>query len=182
MNEKEILDYCRIKKIFDKGFGFLTSLYHQEDVFLHFSRIKDEDAKEKLQKMKRGMVYLFYTSRLNKEGKRKVDKLWLDLEKIDKVLIHDFLDKITAEFNDGYINIYELAHVVKMFREKDILKKDQFSKILNSHKVCNNPSAIKSMFTDKEAKKPELNLIVEKMDEKEVTHEEGINEILKAVN
>lgn len=180
MNENVVLDYCRIKKIFDKGFGFLTSLYYEEDIFFHFSKIKDEEAQKQLQKMKRGMIYLFYTSRVNKEGKRKVDKLWLDIEKIEKELIPEFLNKLILEFNVGELNIYELAHVVKMFREKGMLNKVVFEKILNSPKVNKNPSSITSMLTDDDSE--EISEIVDRMDEKEISHEKGISEILKALN
>ncbi|MDZ7767029.1 MAG: hypothetical protein U5K00_21870 [Melioribacteraceae bacterium] len=47
MPEKELLDYCRVKKIFDKGFGFLSSLYHKENVFFHFSGIRRSTGERK---------------------------------------------------------------------------------------------------------------------------------------
>ena len=113
MQEQELLDFCRIKKIFDKGFGFLTSLYYQENVFFHFSIIKDEAAKEKLEKLQRGEIYVYFTSRL-KDGKRKVSRLWLDITKVDKSLLPKFKFRIIEELNSGRTNLFELAHVDKV--------------------------------------------------------------------
>ena len=61
--EKELLDFCRVKKIFEKGFGFLSSINYPQDVFFHFSKIKDEKVREELEKLKRGeCLYFLYLS------------------------------------------------------------------------------------------------------------------------
>ena len=145
----EYLDYCRVKKIFEKGFGFLTSLYFPENVFFHFSKIKDPVVKEKLEKLKRGEVYLFYTSKSVK-GKRRVDKIWLDVKDIDPKLIPPFIRRIIEEFNDSKINIFELAHVVQLLRLNGKITKNQFEKILNSERVKRIPKSIISMLSKEE--------------------------------
>jgi len=63
--ENVVLDFCRIKKIFDKGFGFLSSLYHQENVFFHFSKIKDKEKRQSLFDLKRGIISVFFTSKIS---------------------------------------------------------------------------------------------------------------------
>ncbi|RJP59086.1 MAG: hypothetical protein C4543_07255, partial [Ignavibacteriales bacterium] len=82
----EPLDYCRVKKISEKGYGFLTSLYYSENVFFHFNGIKDPVVKDKLEKMKRGEIYFYFTSTA-KNNKRRVYKLWLDISEVEKELI-----------------------------------------------------------------------------------------------
>ena len=149
MNDQELLDFCRIKKIFDKGFGFLTSLYYQENVFFHFSNIKDEAAKEKLVNLQRGEIYIYYTSRL-KEGKRKVSRLWLDINSVDKHLLPKFKFRIIEEFNSGRTNLFELAHVVKQLRINNLLNEGEFNKVLRSVKVVKIPSSVAAMLTDSE--------------------------------
>ena len=147
--EKEILDYCRVKKIFEKGFGFLTSLYYQEPVFFHFNKVKDEATREKLEKLKRGEVYFFYTSVMFK-GKRRVYKLWLDVKSIDKILIPEFIDRIIIELNDGKTNVFELAHVIKILREEKCVSKEKFKEILNTKKLLKTPSMLKPTFSEEE--------------------------------
>ena len=118
-DEEILLDYCRVKKIFEKGFGFLSSLYYPENVFFHFSKIRNEETREKLENLKRGDVYLFYTSEL-KNRKRRVVKIWLDLKQVPPRLLPKFITRIIAEFYEGRLNIFELAHVVKEL-DKSIL-------------------------------------------------------------
>lgn len=145
----EYLDYCRVKKIFEKGFGFLTSLYFPENVFFHFSKIKDPEVKEKLEKLKRGEVYLFYTSKSVK-GKRRVDKIWLEVKDIDPKLIPPFTNRIIEECSDPKINIFELAHVVQLLRLSGNINQNQFEKILNSERVKRIPKSIISMLSHNE--------------------------------
>ena len=145
----EYLDYCRVKKIFEKGFGFLTSLYYEENVFFHFSQIKNPAVKRKLEKLKRGEVYLFYTSKSVK-GKRRVDKIWIDINDVDKKLIPPFVIKLIEELGESRINIFELAHVVLLLRESRHINKNQFERILNSRRVKRFPSSIIKMLSPNE--------------------------------
>ncbi len=152
MSEQELLDFCRIKKIFEKGFGFLTSLYYKENVFFHFSKIKEPAAKEKLENLQRGEIYIFYTSVL-KDGKRKVSRIWLDIKDVDKKFLPKFKFRIIEELNSGNTNVFELAHVIKELRINNLLNEGEFNKVLRSEKVVKIPSAIAAMLTE-----PELEL------------------------
>jgi len=149
---KELLDFCRVKKIFDKGFGFLSSIYFEENVFFHFSKITEPGVKDALQNMKRGVVYVFYTSQL-KNNKRKVRRLWTDIKKVDTRLIPAFVEKVIDEFENGKTNMFETAHVIKALREADYLDKNLFQKILKSSKLKKTPSVVKAMLTENEIKK-----------------------------
>lgn len=150
--EKLLLDYCRVKKIFEKGFGFLTSLYYPENVFFHFSKIHDDEAREKLEQLKRGDVYVFYTS--HKRGnRRKVSKIWLDLCKVNPKLLPPFITRLVAELHDGRINIFELAHVIKLLDELEKLTLKNMSTILGSKRVKKTPTSVKHFFSDKNLQK-----------------------------
>jgi cold shock CspA family protein len=147
--EKELLDFCRIKKIFDKGFGFLSSINYSQDAFLHFSKIKDDKIREELEKLKRGAVYIFYTS-LAKDNKRKVARMWLSLKNVPTYLISEFKLKILNEFNEGKTNVFELTYVIKELRDLKYFNRNEFRLILKSKKVQSNPSVIKQMLNDDE--------------------------------
>ncbi|OGU36724.1 MAG: hypothetical protein A2068_03720 [Ignavibacteria bacterium GWB2_35_6b] len=149
MSEKELLDFCRVKKIFDKGFGFLASLYYEEPVFFHFNKVKDPDIKVKLEKLKRGEVYFFFTSVFH-NGKRKVLKLWLDVKDIDKNLIPDFVERIIEEMNGGKINVFETAYVIKQLRENNFISKEKLEEILFSKKISKTPSVLKAIISNNE--------------------------------
>ena len=151
-NEIELLDFCRVKKIFDKGFGFLTSIYFEENVFFHFSKIRDREVIETLQNMKRGVVYVFYTS-IEFEGKRKVKRLWTDLKKVDTRLLPTFTEKIIEEFENGKTNMFETAYVIKLLREASYIDIKTFLKILKLPKLKKTPSVVKTMITEDEIKK-----------------------------
>jgi len=145
--EKPLLDFCRIKKIFDKGFGFLTSLYFEEPVFFHFNNVKDKAIKAKLENLNRSDVYSFFTS-VKLKGKRKVNKLWFDIKDISPELFPDFVEKIITELNNGKTNVFEIAYAIKHLRENNIIDKEKFREILNSTKVLSTPSVIISMLTE----------------------------------
>ena len=150
MNElNELLDFCRVKKIFDKGFGFLSSINYKRDVFFHFSKIKDETVKAELDKLKRGVVYIYYTSKQVGE-KRKVSRMWLNLKNVPPNLIPAFLFKIIDELNDGRTNPFEIAFVIKELRSNDYLNRKDFELVLKSKKISNNPSIAIKMLNDKE--------------------------------
>ena len=150
--EKELLDFCRVKKIFDKGFGFLSSIHYSQDVFFHFSKIKDEKVREELEKLRRGTVYIFYTSHVE-NNKRKVSRMWLNLKNIPQYLIPQFIEKIIEELNDGKTNVFELAHIVKELRNIGDIKRKEFELVLKSNKIQSNPSVIKQMLNDEELNK-----------------------------
>ena len=150
--EKELLDFCRVKKIFDKGFGFLSSINYSQDVFFHFSKIKDEKVREELEKLRRGTVYIYYTSRKDKH-KRKVSRMWLNIEKVPNYLIPDFILKIIDEFNNGKTNVFELAYILKEIKSNGHINRKDFELVLKSKKIQSNPSVIKQILNDEELKK-----------------------------
>lgn len=149
---KERLDFCRVKKIFDKGFGFLTSIHHEENVFFHFSKISDKETKEILQQRKRGVVYLYYTS-FKKEDKLKVSQVWSDINKVDKKLIPGFIEDITNDFNQGHTNLFELAGVVNQLRQAGLMDVAQFREILTTVKVEKTFSVVIPMLLEEEISK-----------------------------
>lgn len=149
MSEMELLDFCRIKKIFEKGFGFFTSLYYEDNVFFHFSKIRDRSAKEKLEQLQRGEIYVYYTSML-KDGRRKVSRIWLDIKEVDKKLLPKFKYRIIEELNSGRTNLFELAHVVKQLRVNKLMNEGEFNKVLRSEKVVKIPSSVSAMLADSE--------------------------------
>jgi len=148
-NEIEILDFCRVKKIFEKGFGFLTSLYHFENVFFHFSKIIDEEKRETLSTLKRGVVSVFYTSKLL-DGKRKVDKIWLDLAEVPSNLISDFIERLLLELKDGRTNPFEIIDALNQLRVIDKLTEQNYSDIISSEKIRKNPSILLKLFSENE--------------------------------
>ena len=147
--EKELLDFCRVKKIFDNGFGFLSSINYPQDVFFHFSKIKDEKVREELQKLKRGVVYIFYTSQAEK-SKRKVSRMWLNLKNVPDYLIPEFINKIIDELNDGKTNVFELAHIIKVLKSIGYIQPKDFKLILSSNKIISNPSVIEKMLNEED--------------------------------
>ena len=150
--EKELLDFCRVKKIFDKGFGFLSSINYPQDVFFHFSKIKDEKVREELQKLKRGVVYIFYTSQSEK-SKRKVSRMWLNLKNVPDYLIPEFKSKIIDEFNNGKTNVFELTYIIKELRSIGQIKRKDFKLVLSSNKIISNPSVIEQMLNEEDLNK-----------------------------
>ncbi len=151
-NGKEVLDFCRVKKIFDKGFGFLTSLYFSENVFFHFSKIKDEEKRKALITMKRGVVSIFFTSKLF-NGKRKVDKVWLNINEVPEKYITDFIDRLILELNDVEINPFEIINALNQLKEIDKLSEQRFREIISSKKIQKNPSILNKLFSENEKQK-----------------------------
>ena len=181
MQEKELLDYCRVKKIFDKGYGFLTSLYYPEPVFFHFQRIKDPDIKDKLEKLKRGEVYLYFTSGIKNE-KRRVLKLWLDIKHADQNLIPGFIKRIILELKDGKTNIFELAYIVKQLRKNNYLTRDDLREIISSQKILKTPSAVKVILEDELIDAEKLNQLVEQSESNKITNEKWIDLVWDILN
>lgn len=137
-----MLDFCRVKKINEKGFGFLKSLIYPEDVFFHFSQITKEEIKEKLDKMKRGDFFLYFISKKTNEGKRKVFKLWYNLKDVPKHLLSDFVNLVINKFYDDKINVFDLLYAFGEFRQVYELKEADLIRIFNSKKIQHNPTTI----------------------------------------
>lgn len=150
--EQEPLDFCRVKKIFDKGFGFLSSINYPQDVFFHFSKIKDAKIREELEKLKRGVVYIYYTSK-EKDNKRKVSRMWLKLESVPDYFIPEFKNKIIDELSSGKTNVFELAYIIKELKALKYLDHSDFELVLKSKKIQSNPSVIIQMLSDDELEK-----------------------------
>lgn len=148
-SEKEVLDFCRIKKIFEKGFGFLASLYHKENVFFHFSKIKDKEKHELLSNLKRGVVSVFFTSKFA-SGQRKVDKVWLNVEDIPKHFLADFIDRLILELNDGQTNPYEIMDALNQLRVTNNLTEKNYREIICSSKIKKNPSILLKLISENE--------------------------------
>lgn len=142
MNKKEPLDFCRVKKINEKGFGFLKSLYYDNEVFFHFSQIKKEACLDKLNKMKRGDFFLFFTSRQVAPGKRKADKIWYSLKDVPNDILPDFSSAIAEQFNKGSYHLYDLLFALAELKSANSLPSEQLVKILSSSKVLNLPTTI----------------------------------------
>lgn len=177
MDIKEQLDYCRVKKIFDKGFGFLTSLHYDGYVFFHFNMVKDKAVKEKLEKMKRGDIYFYFISTL-KDGKRKVSRLWLDISAVDKELLPGFADRITGEFISGATNPYEVAYVTKQLRENEYLNDGNLRMLLSSDKLLKNPSILKAFLRESEAGKlSNAESLIEQLELKRIEKDEWVEKV-----
>lgn len=144
------LDFCRVKKIDEKGFGFLKSLYYPGDIFFHFTQIKKEEFLDKLNHMKRGDFFLYYTSRQQKDHRRKADAIWYTLADVPADLLPAFADKIIACFTDGNTNIYDLLHAFKELRACGALTGEQVDRVLASAKVKNLPTTIVPYLTPEE--------------------------------
>jgi cold shock CspA family protein len=143
------LDFCRIKKIFDKGYGFLTSLYHDENIFFHFSKIKDFEKRQLLNNMKRGEVLIYYTSKTS-NGKRQVDNVWLNLAEVPQSLLPDFITRLIVELNNGTINLFEIIAVFNQLRKLNKISKENFKKIISSKRISENPSVLLKIIDEKE--------------------------------
>ena len=175
----QYLDFCRVKKIFDKGYGFLTSIYYDENVFFHFSKIRDKEIKEKLNDLKRGVVYLFYTSTTSR-GKKSVDKIWFDVKEIDSKLLLPFTHKIVDSFNGSKTNPYELAHVVLLLREANFFNINDFNKLLKTNNVRKIPSLLNSMLKEKEIESiSDIETLIEEADKSEAGYINLCNRLIE---
>lgn len=142
MNDTVLLDFCRVKKIDEKGFGFLKSLHYPGDVFFHFTQIKKEDFLEKLQKMKRGEFIVYFVSRQRQDGKRKAEQIWYSLKDVPASLIPSFKEKIITEFNGGRTNLFDLLYVFDEMRQLGILSVAEIEAVLRSSKIKSLPTTI----------------------------------------
>ena len=148
-SEKEVLDFCRVKKIFKKGFGFLASLYYPENVFFHFSKIKDEEKRKELLTLKRGVVSVFFISKLL-NGKRKVDKVWLDILEVPEKYLNNFVGRLILELNDGKVNPFEIIDALNQIKVIGKLTEQNCRDIILAKKILINPSILDKIFSDEE--------------------------------
>lgn len=148
----EPLDFCRVKKIDEKGFGFLRGVVYPEDIFFHFSQIKKEEFLEKLNHLKRGDFFLYFTSRLRPDGKRKVEEIWYSLEEVPVSYISDFTQRIINLFGESRTNLYDLLHVVNEMKAMGYIRTPEMDMILESSKVLSLPTTIVPHLNEDELK------------------------------
>lgn len=140
--DNELLDFCRVKKIDEKGYGFLKGIHYPNDIFFHFSQIKREEVRDKLDKMKRGDFFLFFISKLQSNDKRKVFKLWYSLKDVPDFYYPAFIDKLVLQFEEGKTNLFDLFYVFKEMKEINLVNEDLLNRILNSKRVLQLPTTI----------------------------------------
>lgn len=140
MNEP--LDFCRVKKINEKGFGFLKSLYYPKDIFFHFSQIKKEEFQDKLKKMKRGEFFLYFISKELPDGKRKAIKFWYSIEDVPVEYYEIFFERILKELNEGSTNVYDCLFAINELKNVGFINDDRLRKVFYSKKILALPSTI----------------------------------------
>lgn len=176
MATDELLDFCRVKKFNEKGYGFLKSLIYKGDIFFHFSQIKSEKIKEKLDKMKRGDFFLYFISKQNEEGKRKVVKVWYALKDVPEVYSSKFIDTIIEKFNDDSINVFDLLYAFNEIKLKHNINKNQLISIFNSKKIKHNPTTILKYLNKNEFELLKSTLFIDSFDkDKPYWYEELVN-------
>jgi len=146
----EPLDFCRIKKIDEKGFGFLKSLHYPGDVFFHFSQIKKEEMLDRLNQMKRGDFIVYFTSRVTDKLKRKVDRFWYKLQDVPVEFIDEFKSVIIKEFDGTRINTFDLLHVFSELKEMSLISREELTTILTSKKIHSLPTTILPLLNPEE--------------------------------
>lgn len=140
MDEK--LDFCRVKKIDEKGFGFLKSFYFTKDIFFHFNQIKREEFREKLNAMKRGEFFVYYISKEVGDNKRKVKQFWYSLKDVPKEYLDDFKNQVITEFDSGITNIFDLLFTFSEMKGLNLIEDKELEKIFSSTKIQKLPSVI----------------------------------------
>ncbi len=138
----EPLDFCRVKKFDEKGYGFLKSLYYPGDIFFHFSWIKQELFLEKLQAMKRGDFFLYFQSVVQPNGKRKTQKIWYSLEEVPAEYISAFADKLIEDLNEGKTNTFDILYAFTQLKRCGYLTSEMLHKFLTSKKIIALPTTI----------------------------------------
>jgi cold shock CspA family protein len=146
----EQLDFCRVKKIDEKGFGFLKSLYYPFDIFFHFSQIKKDEFREKLNDMKRGEFLLYFLSKDVPGGKRKVKQIWYSLKDVPQEYYSSFINRIIEEFQYGKTNLFDLLYAYKEFKELDLLNNELIERILTADRILKLPTTIIPYLTEEE--------------------------------
>lgn len=140
MNEP--LDFCRVKKISDKGYGFLNSLYYPGDIFFHFSQIKKEEFLDKLNLMKRGDFFLYFVSSVARDNRRQVRELWYSLTSVPPHYIPAFSATIASCFNTDNVNLFDLLHAFSELRNIGYNDPVFIETILTSKKIIKLPTTI----------------------------------------
>jgi cold shock CspA family protein len=148
----EPIDFCRVKKIDEKGYGFLISQHYTSDVFFHFSQIKKEELLTKLAKLKRGDFFLFFTSKERPDGKRKVERLWYEVSEIPIEMIPSLIDILVKQFDEGKTNLYDLLFIFSELKKLNYLFPAVIESIICSKKILNLPTTILPYLNDDELK------------------------------
>lgn len=146
----DLLDFCRVKKIDEKGFGFLKSLYYPYDIFFHFSQIKKDEFRDKLNDMKRGEFFLYFLSKEVDNRKRKVKQIWYSLKDVPEEYYSSFIDRIIEEFRSGKTNLFDLLYVYREFKELNLIDNILLEKILTSDRITKLPTTILPMLSNEE--------------------------------
>lgn len=150
--ENEPLDFCRVKKIDEKGFGFLKSINYSGDIFFHFSQIKKEEFLEKLNAMKRGEFFVYFVSKLLPDGRRKVAGIWYELKSVPKVFLDEFIEKFVKQFDEGTTNLYDLIYVYNEAKKMDIITNEHLLRILKGSRLFKTPTVILPFLNKEEIK------------------------------
>ncbi len=140
----EPLDFCRVKKFDEKGYGFLRSLYYPGDIFFHFSWIKKELFLDKLQAMKRGDFFLYFQSVLQPNGKRKTQKIWYSLDEVPREFIPAFAEQLIADLNEGKTNTFDIIYAFTQLKRCGYLTQELLHKFLTARKIIALPTTILS--------------------------------------
>jgi len=148
--DNELLDFCRVKKIDEKGYGFLKGIHYPNDIFFHFSQIKRDEVRDKLEKMKRGDFFLFFISKLQPNDKRKVFKLWYSLKDVPDFYYPPFIENFVLLFEEGKTNLFDLFFVLKEMKEIGLVDEKVMTKILGSKRVLHLPTTILPFLTKDE--------------------------------
>ncbi len=138
----EPVDFCRVKKIDEKGFGFVKSLHYKGDIFFHFSQITREELLTKLAKLKRGDFFLFFTTKLRPDHKRKVDEIWYDVKEIPVEKIPELVNTVVKEFESGTTNLYDLLYIFSELKKDGYITPETTERILASEKILKLPVTI----------------------------------------
>lgn len=141
MNYPELLDFCRVKKFNEKGFGFLRGIYHEKDIFFHLSSIKNEIFREKFLNLVRGSFFLFFIS-TEQDGKLKVKKFWYSLEEVPASYFPAFIFRIFELFETGKTNLFDLLYVFGELKRLNLISSEQIDRLLNSQRIKSSPVAI----------------------------------------
>lgn len=147
MTDKYLLDFCRVKKFNEKGFGFLKGIHYEKEIFFHLSTIKNDIFKAKFDNLVRGSFFLFFISS-EKDGKRKVIKFWYELKEVPNNYIQDFIKKIIELLNTGTTNIFDLIFIISELKDNNYLTEKDYLEIFNSQRIKNNPISILKLLTE----------------------------------
>jgi len=137
----EALDFCRVKKFNEKGYGFLKGIYYPEDIFFHLSKIKNEVFKEKFNNLVRGSFFLYFIS-MEVKGKRKVKTFWYDLTDVPAEYVPLMTDRIIYHLNEGKINLFDLIYVINELKKNNFLPEKKMEEILSSNRILAKPTVI----------------------------------------